>query len=140
MSRTCSPLATQIRRYITFVAPPALHSMSSSRYSTAFSRRTSSTSPRTSAQPRRFSTAAWLLCALSLNDDISLFRLILRFADDVNLPALHEQLASVERGTKVITVLENVHGGAGLLTKLQRFRERVAPATAELLSLIDMAA
>jgi DNA helicase-2/ATP-dependent DNA helicase PcrA len=83
---------------------------------------------------------AWLHCSLSLNDDISLFRLILRFADDVNLPALHEQLASVERGTKVITVLENVHGGAGLLTKLQRFRERVAPATAELLSLIDMAA
>jgi DNA helicase-2/ATP-dependent DNA helicase PcrA len=83
---------------------------------------------------------AWLHCALSMNDDISLFRLILRFADDVNLTALHKQLASAERGTKVVSVLEDVQGGTGLVAKLHRFRDRYSPNTADLLSLIDAAA
>ncbi|HET9742428.1 MAG TPA: ATP-dependent DNA helicase [Terriglobales bacterium] len=67
---------------------------------------------------------SWLYCTISLQDDISLFRLALRTEAKVDLLDLQAKLANAERGTRLVTLLETCSGGAELVAVLRGFSEQ----------------
>ena len=83
---------------------------------------------------------AWLHCAVSSVDDVSFFRLSLREGADVSLDDLYTKLSSAARGTKTSQLLEDVRGGAALLSSLQTFAEVHNAHQGDLLTVIDAAA
>jgi DNA helicase II / ATP-dependent DNA helicase PcrA len=84
--------------------------------------------------------AAWLHCVIFRNHDVSFFRLAFRPDSGIDLAELHAKLSSAPRGTKVAQVLENVKGGATLLSALRSFAETHHAADNDLLQVIGAAA
>src|SRR6185437_3649682 len=82
---------------------------------------------------------SWLYCTISLQDDISLFRLSLRVEANVDLLDLQAKLANAERGTRLVVLLETFGGGAELVAALRRFAKKQV-ANQSLSHVIDDAA